>query len=239
MAKEAKMAIRERIWRLMEEMNIAAFPRPVHGRIPNFKGADRACANILHLIQRAEVVKINPDAPQRPCREASLRAGKKVVMPTPRIREGFLLLDPLLIPREAYGEASTISGAFKWGRPVKPWELPKIDLVIIGSVAVNPKNGRRLGKSHGYAEIEWGILSTFDKVGEDTPVATTVHDVQLVEEDIPKEPFDLPVDFIATPTRLIAVKRVDKKPRGIFWEHVTEEMLAEIPLLAEIRKSRI
>lgn len=233
------MAVRERIWRLMEERNIAAFPRPVYGRIPNFKGADKACANILHLIHRAEVVKINPDAPQRPCREASLRAGKKVVMPTPRIREGFLLLDPLLIPREAYGEASTISGAFKWGRPVKPWDLPRVDLVIIGSVAVNPRNGRRLGKSHGYAEIEWGILSIFDKVGEDTPVATTVHDVQLVEEDIPKEPFDLPVDVIATPTRMISVKRVDEKPRGIFWEYVTEEMLAEIPLLAEIRKSRI
>ena len=235
--KDVKMAIRERVWRVMEERDIAAFPRPVYGRIPNFKGAEKACENLARLgvFAKAAVVKANPDAPQRPCREAALAAGKRVIMPTPRIREGFLLLDPALIPKSAYREASTIVGAFKWGRPVKPWDLPRVDLVIIGSVAVNPTTGRRLGKSHGYAEIEWGILTSLGKAGEDTPVVTTVHDVQLVEDDIPREPFDLPVDIITTPTRVIQVNRVDKKPAGIYWEYVTDEMLREIPLLAELK----
>lgn len=48
---------------------------------------------------------------------------------------------------------------------MKPWDLPRVDLVIIGSVAVNPRSGRRLGKSHGYAEIEWGILTALSKAG--------------------------------------------------------------------------
>ncbi|ACB40797.1 5-formyltetrahydrofolate cyclo-ligase [Pyrobaculum neutrophilum] len=241
MAKEVKRSIRERIWRLMEERDIASFPRPVYGRIPNFKGAERACQNLTRLGQFADaaVVKINPDAPQRPCREAALAAGKTVVMPTPRIREGFLLLDPRSIPREAYREASTIAGAFKWGRPVKPWHLPGVDLVVVGSVAVNPRTGRRVGKSHGYAEIEWGILTAFGKAGEGTPVATTVHDVQLVEDDIPREPFDLPVDVVATPTKTIFVRRADPKPSGIYWEYVTEDMLREIPLLSEIRRKNV
>jgi len=236
-AKDLKHAIRERIWRILEEEDIAAFPRPVYGRIPNFKGAEKTCQNLAATdeFRRARILKINPDAPQRPCRELALLWNKAVVMPTPRIREGFLLLDPSQIPRGAYREASTIAGAFKWGRPVKPWELPSVDMVIIGSVAVNPSTGLRLGKSHGYAEIEWGILSTFDKVGEETPVATTIHDVQLVQDDIPREPFDLPVDIIATPTRLIRVDRRPPKPRGILWEYVSEEMLREIPLLAELR----
>jgi 5-formyltetrahydrofolate cyclo-ligase len=34
-------------------------------------------------------------------------------MPTPRIRNGFLLLDPAKIPRRYLIEASTISGAFR------------------------------------------------------------------------------------------------------------------------------
>lgn len=238
MVKDVKMAIRERIWRLMEERGVAAFPRPVYGRIPNFRGAEKACENLarLDVFAKAAVVKVNPDAPQRPCREAALAAGKKLIMPTPRIREGFLFLDPALIPKSAYREASIIGGAFKWGRPVKPWDLPRVDLVIIGSVAVNPTTGRRLGKSHGYAEIEWGILTALGKAGEDTPIATTIHDVQLVEDNIPREPFDLPVDVITTPTRVIRVNRVDKKPAGIFWEYVTDEMLREIPLLAELKK---
>lgn len=238
MAKDAKAAIRERIWRLMEERGIAAFPRPVFGRIPNFKGAERACEKLVgtKAFVKAVAVKINPDAPQRPCREAALAAGKIVVMPTPRIKEGFLVLDPGLMPKSAYKEASTIGGAFKWGKPTKPWDLPRVDLVVVGSVAVNPKSGRRLGKSHGYAELEWGILTALGKAGEETPVATTVHDVQLVDDEIPKEPFDLLVDVIATPTRVIYVKRVDPKPRGIYWEYVTDEMLSEIPLLAELRR---
>jgi len=156
-------------------------------------------------------------------------------MPTPRIREGFLLLDPRAVPRSAYREASTISGAFRWGVKVNPREMPQIDLVVIGSVAVNPGDGARLGKSHGYAELEWGIATALGKASESTPVATTVHELQLVDDDIPQEPFDLPVDLIATQTRALRPARRRQKPRGILWEYITEEMLSEIPLLSSLR----
>lgn len=236
--KKAKQAIRERVWRLLEERGVAVFPLPAYGRIPNFRGAEAACRNLaaLDVFTRARVVKINPDSPQRPCREAALARGKTVVMPTPRIREGFLLLDPRSIPPSSFREASTIAGAFKWGRRVAPWDLPQVDLVVVGSVAVNAETGRRLGKAHGYAELEWGILSTLGKVGEETAVATTVHDLQIVDDEIPLEPFDLVVDIVATPSRVLKVKRADKKPVGIFWEYITEELEREIPLLSELRK---
>ncbi|AET33351.1 5-formyltetrahydrofolate cyclo-ligase [Pyrobaculum ferrireducens] len=67
-------------------------------------------------------------------------------------------------------------------------------------------------------------------------MATTVHDVQLVDDEIPHESFDLPVDVVATPTRVIHTKRVDKKPHGILWQYVTDKMLTEIPLLAELKE---
>lgn len=236
--KAVKQAIRVRVWKMLEESNVAAFPRPAYGRIPNFIGSQEACrlASTLPEFKVAKVIKINPDSPQRYCRELALRYGKLVIVPTPRIREGFLLLDPSRIPRQYYADASTIGGSFKWGTPIKPWDAPQIDLVIIGSVAVNPSNGRRLGKSHGYAEIEWGIVSALGKVNEDTPVVTTVHELQLVNDEIPREPFDLPVDIIVTPNRIIKVSRIDGKPRGIYWDYVTGELIKEIPLLAELRK---
>ncbi len=233
---DVKQSIRERIWRLLEERGEAAFPRPVYGRIPNFRGSEEACRRLASTVefQRAKVVKINPDAPQRYCRHAALLGGKLLIVPTPRIREGFYLLNPTAIPREAYREASTIAGLFKWGKPVKPREIPPVDFVVVGSVAVNPRTGRRVGKSHGYSEIEWGILSTFGKVGENTPVATAVHTLQLVEDEIPLEPFDLVVDIVATPREVFYVRRVDKKPFGIYWSYVTDEMFREIPLLREL-----
>ena len=74
------------------------------------------------------------------------------MMATPRLREGFLLLDPHNIPSNHMSEASTIHGAFKYGRSVKPNET-KIDLFVAGSVAVAPDGGR-LGKGTGYSDQE-------------------------------------------------------------------------------------
>ena len=35
-----KQQLREMIWNLMEEKDIARFPRPIKGRIPNFVGSE-------------------------------------------------------------------------------------------------------------------------------------------------------------------------------------------------------
>ncbi len=233
-----KREIRERIWRLLEERGVAAFPRPVYGRIPNFVGAERAAERLFETPEwrRAKVVKVNPDAPQRPVRLRALQEGKILIMATPRMREGFLLLDPRVIPPRYYRDASTIRGAFRWGRRLTLDELSriKIDLIVTGSVAVD-KSGGRLGKGEGYAELEYAVLRELGSVTEDTPVATTVHDLQVVDT-VPREPYDLTVDIIATPTRLIRVEPRPPKPPGILWEHLPEEKLREIPLLRELRE---
>ena len=236
--REAKRRIRERIWRLLEERNVASFPRPVYGRIPNFKGAERAAEHLFSTPEwrEARVVKVNPDAPQRPVRLRALREGKILVMATPRMREGFLLLDPRLIPPRYYREASTIRGAFRWGRRLTLDELSKlhIDLIVAGSVAVD-RSGGRLGKGEGYAELEYAILRELGVVDDDTPVATTVHDLQVVDR-VPRDEYDLTVDIIATPTRLYRVNPRPPKPRGILWDRLPEEKLREIPILRELRK---
>ncbi|KPJ55799.1 MAG: hypothetical protein AMJ42_06210 [Deltaproteobacteria bacterium DG_8] len=66
-----KEQIRKQIWDLMEERNIARFPRPVHGRIPNFIGAEQAALRLKELAEwkKAKVVKANPDSPQRSVRK--------------------------------------------------------------------------------------------------------------------------------------------------------------------------
>ena len=236
--KEEKRRIRERIWRLLEEKDVAAFPRPVYGRIPNFKGAEVAAERLFATREwrEARIVKVNPDAPQRPVRLRALMEGKLLVMATPRMREGFLLLDPRLIPPRYYREASTIRGAFRWGRRLTLDELEKlhIDLIVTGSVAVD-RSGGRLGKGEGYAELEYAILRELGAVDEKTPVATTVHDLQVVDR-VPREEHDLTVDIIATPTRLYRVEPRPPKPRGILWDRLPREKLEEIPLLRELQR---
>ena len=236
--RSEKRRIREYIWRLLEERGVAAFPRPVYGRIPNFKGAEVAAEKLFSTPEwrRARIVKVNPDAPQRPVRLRALIDGKILVMATPRMREGFLLLDPRLIPPQYYRDASTIRGAFRWGRKLTLDDLEKlkIDLIVTGSVAVD-RSGGRLGKGEGYAELEYAVLRELGAVTEDTPVATTVHDLQVVER-IPREEHDLTVDIIATPRRLYRIEPRPPKPPGILWDRLPEEKLREIPLLRELRR---
>ena len=233
--KELKARIREDVWRLIEEKNVARFPRPVSGRIPNFFGAEFVAEKVKILPEfiKAEVVFCNPDSPQRPVREIVLKTGKKLIMATPRIRQGFLFLDPQKIPEKYYGKASTIHGAYRYGINLSPWDLPPLDLKVTGSVAVS-KLGIRLGKGEGYSEIEAGILGELGKMTRETPVITTVHELQIVEKEIPKEPFDLLIDIMLTPKQIIRTG-VEKEDPKIIWSILDEKKLEEISLLKELK----
>ncbi len=233
--KELKRKIRERIWNLLEERNIARFPRPVYGRIPNFIGAEKAAQNLLetNIWQKARVIKVNPDSPQQPVRLNALIQDKVLIMPTPKIRNGFILLDPQRIPVQLIRKASTIRGAFSLGiiyDREKVVELPRIDLIVTGSVAVD-RYGTRIGKGGGYAELEYAILRELGKINDSTPVVTTIHDLQLLEEKLPREIHDLPVDVIITPSRRIRALQPYPKPRGIYWELLDRDKINSIPVL--------
>lgn len=236
---EAKSKIRERIWSLMEERNIARFPRPVHGRIPNFVGAERAASRVLQLREweKASIVKINPDSPQAPLRQKALEDEKLLLMPSPRLKAGFVLLDPRAIPKSLAKRASKLHGALRLGKHITIKELKqldRVDLIVEGSVAVNCW-GERLGKGSGYGELEYAILASLGLVGDSTPIVTTVHDVQVISERIPQDPWDVPIDFICTPTRTIHCKRTSSRPKGVIWECIKDRE-HEIPIVRELKE---
>ena len=197
--KAEKQRLREKIWREIQERGIAKFP-PCWGRIPNFQGAEKAAENLRKLEEwrKAKVIFVSPDSPQRKVRENALKDGKILVMASPRLKRGFLVIKPEKVrSREAY--ASTIKGAFRYAEQTQ--NFPKPDLVVTGSVAVDV-HGNRLGKGGGYGDRELEtIRSRFGKV----PVATTVHDMQVVDF-VPSEPHDQKIDIIVTSTRTIRVK---------------------------------
>jgi 5-formyltetrahydrofolate cyclo-ligase len=158
-------------------------------------------------------------------------------MPTPRISKGFLLLNPKRIPSSLYPVASTISGAFRYGEYVEPEEIPEVDLVVTGSTVVSIY-GERLGKGEGYSELEYGILIEYGKLSPEVPIVTTVHDVQVINQHIPLEPWDFTVDYIYTPTKVLKSQGVRVRPKGILWDYLSEEKLREIPLLQKLKLMR-
>lgn len=226
------------MWKRMDELKISRFPG-AFGRIPNFIGAEKAASLLtrLDLWRSAQVIKVNPDSPQAPVRRLVLMSNMILIMPTPKLRNGFLLLEPSRIDKKDYSFASTIKGAFLYGRKIKPMDLPKIDLVVAGSVVVN-EQGERIGKGGGYSELEWAIAREFKKVNEDTPIVTTIHDIQLIKDVFETAPYDLPMDYIVTPSRVLSIRRKREKPKGIYWELISPERIDEIPILREMHSQR-
>jgi len=196
---QKKRLLRQEIWSEMERLGIAVFPLPCRGRIPNFIGAEVAAEKLRSLEEwkKAKVVFVNPDSPQRKVRENALKDGKILIMASPRLKRGFILVKSADVKgREHF--ASSIKGAFKFGVDVR--DFPKPDLVVEGSVAVDI-HGHRLGKGHGYGDVE---IETLRRMFGEIPIATTVHDIQVVEA-VPFEEKDEKVSMIVTPTMVIRV----------------------------------
>lgn len=235
----SKQDLREATWRLLEVHRAARFPG-AKGRIPNFVGAERAAVTLasLPVWKRARVIKVNPDAPQIPVRRQALREGKIVYMAVPKLRdeECFIELDPSRLGKNL-ARAATIQGADRFGRRVRVEEVKPLDLIVCGSVAVDGQGGR-VGKGGGYSDLEFGLLREAGVVGARTPIVTTVHALQVVPHAIIMLPHDIPVDWIVTPEGPLRCGTRHPKPRGIYWEHLSEEKIAAIPVLRRLHPAR-
>lgn len=227
-----KDAIREEIWTLLERTKVARFPG-AKGRIPNFVGAE-ACAQVLSETpwwKQAKVLKVNPDSPQRAIRRRALAEGKTLYMAVPRLRSDkpFIELDPKRLNCSPYA-ASSIKGAAKYGRLVSLAEVKKIHLIVCGSVAVN-RRGARVGKGGGYSDLEFALLTEERKIGRDTPIVTSVHPLQIVDEEIPMTEHDIALTAIVTPNEIIELNPVFDRPKGIDWKILPQEKIDAIPVL--------
>lgn len=232
-----KDAIRNRVWTRLALAGVLRFPA-APGLIPNFVGAQRAARLLVQLTiwRRAKAVKFDLAAPLLPLRRAALIEGKIIYLPLPGLRAErcFLEVDPARLGPNAW-RAASLRGALRHGRPVAPQELRPIDLVLVGSLAVS-RQGARLGRGSGTSDLEYALLRRAGKVREYTPIATTVHPLQLVDERIAMRAHDVPVDYLVTPDQILAAPSLYPRPRGIVWDLLPDDRIRTIPALRKTRR---
>lgn len=230
---EQKNDARRRMWDLLDQAG-AAHDGSTHGRIPNFVGANHAAELLttLPVWEHARVVKAVPDKAQHRVRALALERGKTLYMAVPKIADPRpfrrLNLHQLSIPAE---QAASSSVAVSEGTPVRVDEVEPIDLVVCGSVAVN-HHGARLGKGAGYSDIEVALLTEAGRITTDTTIVTTVHPLQVVDDELPETDHDFHVDLIITTDEVITCPR-PHQPTSLHWNHLTADKIAAIPALAE------
>ena len=227
--RDAKQDVRERVWQTLQDRGAARFPG-ARGRIPNFRGAEAAAARLAELPEwvGARIVKSNPDSPQLPVRRRARHDGKTLYMAVPRLAEQKPFVRVMGDP--------TIKKAMVEGEPVAVADLGHIDLVVCGTVAVN-REGVRVGKGGGYSDIELGLLIEAGLVDDDTTIVTTVHPLQVLDEELPETEHDFRVDIIVTPDDVIRPGAPRRSP-GIIWDHLEAETIEAIPVLSAGRSGR-
>src|SRR6266545_1220701 len=92
------------------------------------------------------------------------------------------------------------------------------------------------GKGAGYSDIEVALLTEAGLIGPETAIVTTVHQLQVVDDELPETEHDFSVDMIVTPDEVIECGP-PRRPNGIVLRHLTEEKIAAIPVLAGLSSS--
>lgn len=232
--------IRQRIWDRLAPVARpdARFHLDFEQFVPDFDGSDIATGRIAHLADG--LCFVTPDNAMLALRAHLIGVGQPFLMASYNLRRGFLLVDPAGMPALAAEDLATLDVIERHARPLDLAALAavgRIGLVATGASAVSV-DGIRFGRGHTFLDLEWGIFSHLGLVDERTKIAAITHDVQLVDDLLHLSDGDLPVDLIATPTRLVVVARQGRRPRGVRWDGIDAEMIAAIPPLRELAQDR-
>ena len=237
-----KDKLRAEVWSALKREGVSR--RDPFGRIPAFVGSEKAAERLaaLPVWQRAEVIKCNPDEPQAPVRLRALQDRKRLYMAVPRLTDlrCFVELTAEQLRKRSipFERAARARQALRCGRLVTFEEMQPIDLVVTGCVAVT-REGGRTGKGAGFADLELGMLREAGLVRPDTPVVTTVHQLQVVSDSrLPMQAHDWALDVIVTPQQVIETHTTPPRPRGLDWSAVRPDQLRTIPVLRKLRASR-
>ncbi len=234
---DAKQLVRTQVWNALDAAD-AVHNDTAHGRIPDFRGSEEAAAGLAQLDdwKNAQVIKAVPDKAQLPVRARALSEGKLLYMAVPKLAtpKPFYLLDPAVLDVPPY-EAATSRVAAVTAPTVEVDALQPLDIVVLGSVAVN-RDGARIGKGAGYSDLEFALLTEAGLIRQDTLVVTTVHSLQVIDAPIPVTDHDVKVDLVVTPEEIIECT-APHRPGGILWDHLDPAKIASIPAL-RVRANR-
>jgi len=235
--------VRDRVWDQLRPVALpdSRFHFDFARMHPDFLGSADAAGRLLAAITPTPAIAFSaPDGALTNSRELLLSRGVRVVVSTYCMRRGFRLLDPGRIEARDFAFAATLDGLERFGTPLSVADmaaLGRIDLALSGAAAVAP-NGVRFGRSYLYFDIEWGLMAELGLVGERTPVAVVVHDVQVAGDRVAAMPHEAVPDFIATPTRLLRLPDRPRRPVGVNWQGIDADEIELMPALVDLQRAR-
>lgn len=237
--RSAHDALRAEVWPALREV---AVPDPLLGFafddfIADFAGSP-ACVEQLRALapyRAAHTVFITPDGSTAALRAAALADGKTLLVTTFGIADGFRRVRPDDLPDGGPRQAATMEWLTQRAPEVALADLAGADVgVLVTGAGAITRGGLRLGKGHGYFDLEWAMLSEVGGLAPEPLVVGVVHDCQVVDAEVPAAAHDVPVDVVLTGTRTLT-SRVAERPTGrVDWSLLSDDRVRRIPPLVDL-----
>jgi 5-formyltetrahydrofolate cyclo-ligase len=206
--------------------------------IPDFAGSAAAAERLrTPAYERADTVFVTPDNSLEQARRLVLGDGKRILATTYGIGRGFFTVDGRDVAPADGRHAATLDGIEEYARPVAIAELADLGplpLLVTGAAAVT-RGGVRIGKGHGYFDLEWALLSEVGALADGTEIVALVHDLQVLAIDVAPAGHDVVVDRIVTPTRALSVGPGPRPPGHVDWDLLDPDAFERMPCLGEAR----
>ena len=241
-AREDQDRLRSHVW---PELRKVARPHAVLGFdfdnfIADFEGSRRCADRLAELpaYEAASAVFVTPDDSTDHIRRRTLEDGKVLVVSTFGITDGFRLIDPTDLPEGGPEQASNLT----WIHDVAPLVSLSslsgigISLLVTGAGAV-VDGGIRLGKGHGYFDLEWAMLSEIGALAEEPTVVGVVHDCQRLAVDVMTADHDVPLDSVVTPSGVEHFD-VSRGPGRVLWGQLAMAKAMTMPPVVELALHR-
>lgn len=160
--------------------------------------------------------------------------GKRLLMPTAGLKEGFTLTEPFSVPFRALSYAVSLKGQMEHGRKVKTGALYGLDIGLLAAAGgmVDPA-GVWLGNGKGFLDLVYAILKESSALAPAARVYA-VPSACLVEK-IPPRPWDVRVNAILEGE--VGVPCGDEQVSGkIFWAELAKKRIKKITPLWQLHK---
>lgn len=229
----SKQDVRESVWNRLGQV----------GTIPYFDEAFVAALHLTNTWDEWRTVKrlvVGPDESMVPFWVRALQSGIDVFMAVPRLEKPWPFVKlrnryELRRPEVDWSDEAAVKKlrdlAYHTGIRVYP-ELPHIDVIAGGSVAVD-NQGNRVGKGMGFLGIERTILLLSGAVDPDVPVVTLVHSIQVVEQ-VPTDAHDECLAAYATEKGLVVINEEHRRQPPPVDLDLLRSRTSEIPYLRKL-----
>ncbi|MCF6291631.1 MAG: 5-formyltetrahydrofolate cyclo-ligase [Desulfobacterales bacterium] len=188
------------------------------------------------VYRRAGTIFVTPAHCLHQVRINSLLDNKRLLMPTPSLKNGFVLLRPGTIPFPKLGFSVTPKGMDQFGEYLGLEKLDSLNigLLLTDAVAVDQR-GNRLGNGKGFFDLAGAILAEAGGLARDAAfLAMATTGTAL----LPIDPWDIPLTGILDIDGIHRFPQQKKSRPRIFWDRLSMDRIRKITPLRQLHQRR-